>query len=44
MLVYWMNYDSRALCGAILSACQGALDRRILMKIRNKEDVIRTWY
>jgi hypothetical protein len=36
--------DTRALCGAPLSACQGGIGRRILMENRNKQDGIRAWY
>jgi hypothetical protein len=33
--------DARALYGALLSACQGGIGRRILMENRNKQDGIR---
>jgi hypothetical protein len=36
--------DTRALYGALLSACQGGVGRRILMENRLKQDVIRSWY
>jgi hypothetical protein len=36
--------DARALYGALLSACQGGIGRRILMENRNKQDGIRAWY
>ena len=36
--------DARALYGALLSACQGGVGRRILMENRNKHDGIRSWY
>ena len=32
------------LYGALLSACQGGVGRRILMENRNKQDGIRSWY
>jgi hypothetical protein len=35
---------ARALYGAILSACQGGIGRRILIENRNKQDGIRAWY
>jgi hypothetical protein len=35
---------ARALYGALLSACQGGIGRRILMENRNKQDDIRAWY
>ena len=36
--------DTRALYGALLSACQGGVGRRILMENRIKQDGIRSWY
>ena len=36
--------DARALYGALLSACQGGVGRRMLMENRNKQDGIRAWY
>jgi hypothetical protein len=36
--------DARALYGALLSACQGGIRRRILMENRTKQDGIRAWY
>jgi hypothetical protein len=36
--------DTRALYGALLSACQGGVGRRILMENRLKQDGIRSWY
>ena len=36
--------DARALYGALLSACQGGVGRRILMENRGKQDGIRSWY
>jgi hypothetical protein len=36
--------DARALYGALLSACQGGIGRRILMENRIKQDGIRAWY
>jgi hypothetical protein len=36
--------DARALYGALLSACQGGVRRRILMENRGKQDGIRSWY
>jgi hypothetical protein len=33
--------DARALCGALLSACQSGVGRRILMENRDKQDGIR---
>jgi hypothetical protein len=36
--------DARALYGALLSACQGGIGRRILMEYSNKQDGIRAWY
>jgi hypothetical protein len=36
--------DARALYGALLSACQGGVGRRILMENRVKQDGIRSWY
>jgi hypothetical protein len=36
--------DARALYGALLSACQGGIGRRILMEKRKKQDGIRAWY
>jgi hypothetical protein len=36
--------DARALYGALLSACQCGIGRRILMENRNKQDGIRAWY
>jgi hypothetical protein len=36
--------DARALYGALLSACQGALGRRMLIENRGKQDGIRSWY
>jgi hypothetical protein len=33
--------DARALFGALLSACQSGVGRRILMENRNKQDGIR---
>jgi hypothetical protein len=35
--------DVRALCGALLSACQSGVGRRILMENRHKQDGIRSW-
>jgi hypothetical protein len=35
--------DARALYGALLSACQSGVGRRILMKNRDKQDGIRSW-
>jgi hypothetical protein len=35
--------DSRALYGALLSACQSGVGRRILMENRDKQDGIRSW-
>jgi hypothetical protein len=36
--------DTRALYGALLSACQGGVSCRILMENRLKQDGIRSWY
>jgi hypothetical protein len=36
--------DARALYGALLSAYQGGVGRRILMESRGKQDGIRSWY
>jgi hypothetical protein len=36
--------DARALYGALLSACQSGIGRRILMENRGKQDGIRSWY
>jgi hypothetical protein len=36
--------DTRALYGALLSACQGEVRRRILMENRGEQDGIRSWY
>jgi hypothetical protein len=36
--------DARALYGALLSACQGGVGRRILMENRGKQDGIWSWY
>jgi hypothetical protein len=36
--------DADALYGALLSACQGGIGRRILMEDRIKQDGIRAWY
>jgi hypothetical protein len=36
--------DARALYGALLTACQGGIGRRILMENRIKQDSIRAWY
>ena len=36
--------DVRALYGALLSACQSGVGRRILMESRGKEDGIRSWW
>jgi hypothetical protein len=36
--------DAHALYGALLSACQGGVGRRILMENRGKQDGIRSWY
>jgi hypothetical protein len=36
--------DTCALYGALLSACQGGMGRRILMENRIKQDGIRSWY
>jgi hypothetical protein len=36
--------DARALYGALFSACQGGIGRRILMENRNKQDGNRAWY
>jgi hypothetical protein len=36
--------DKRALYGALLSACQGGVECRILVENRNKEDGTRGWY
>jgi hypothetical protein len=35
--------DARALYGALLSACQSVVGRRILMENRDKQDGIRSW-
>jgi hypothetical protein len=35
--------DDRALYGALLSACQSGVGRRILMENRHKQDGIRSW-
>jgi hypothetical protein len=35
--------DPRALYGALISACQSGVGRRILMENRNKQDGIRSW-
>jgi hypothetical protein len=35
--------DARALYGALLSACQSDVGRRIMMKNRDKQDGIRSW-
>jgi hypothetical protein len=35
--------DARALYGALLSACQSGVGRRILMENRDKQDGIRSW-
>jgi hypothetical protein len=35
--------DSRALYGALLSACQSGVGRRILIENRDKQDSIRSW-
>ena len=35
--------DARALYGALLSACQAGIGRRVLMENRNKQDGIRSW-
>jgi hypothetical protein len=35
--------DARALYGALLSACQSGVGRRILMENRDKHDSIRSW-
>jgi hypothetical protein len=35
--------DARALYGALLSACQSGVGRRILMENRDKKDGIRSW-
>jgi hypothetical protein len=35
--------DNRAWNGALLSACQSGVGRRILMEIRDKQDDIRSW-
>jgi hypothetical protein len=52
MLISWMKYplllnfkkDTHALSGALLSACQGRVGRKILMENRNKQDGILSWY
>jgi hypothetical protein len=36
--------DASALYGALLSACQGGIGRRILMENKHKYDGIRAWY
>jgi hypothetical protein len=36
--------DARALYGALLTACQSGVGRRILMENRDKQDGIRSWY
>jgi len=36
--------DTRALYGALLSACQGSVGRRILMENRLNQNGIRSWY
>jgi hypothetical protein len=38
-----INKDAQALFGALLSACQSGVGRRILMENRNKQDGIRSW-
>jgi hypothetical protein len=35
--------DARALYGALLSACQNGVGRRILMENRDKQNSIRSW-
>jgi hypothetical protein len=35
--------DDRALFGALLSACQSGVGRKILMENRDKQDGIRSW-
>jgi hypothetical protein len=35
--------DARALYGALLSACQSGVGRRILMENRDKQDGVRSW-
>jgi hypothetical protein len=39
-----INKDTRALYGALLSAFQWGVERRILMENRLKQDGIRSWY
>jgi hypothetical protein len=39
-----LKKDARALYGALLSACQGGIGRRILMDNSIKQDGIRAWY
>jgi hypothetical protein len=36
----WIKKDARELYGALLSACQSGVERRILMENRDKQDVI----
>jgi hypothetical protein len=50
ILIFWMKYlllqikkDARALYGALLSACQSGVERRILMENRGKQDGIYSW-
>jgi hypothetical protein len=38
-----INKDARALYGALLSACQSGVRRRIFMENRDKQDGIRSW-
>jgi hypothetical protein len=38
-----INKDARALYGALLSACQSVVGRRISMENRDKQDGIRSW-
>jgi hypothetical protein len=38
-----IKMDARALYGALLSACQSGVGRRILMENRDKQDGIRSW-